>query len=325
MKMLVIGCGSIGKKHIKNLKELGIEVCAFDTNINRLKDVKNDYQVKTYQKLKDALKEGFDAALVCAPNHLHVPIAIDVLNSGKHVFIEKPISHTLERVDELINTAKKKRRLIMIGCNLRFHPVIQKVKEMLDKKEVGRVVSARAQFGQYLPDWHPWEDYRKGYSANKSMGGGIILDAIHEIDYIHWFFGTPLSVLCFAGKFSNLEIDTEDLAEILVKFKDKIVEIHLDYIQRYYTRNCRIIGEEGTIVADLKENKINLFKTESKNWQTFDFKIDYNRPYVDEMRHFISCIREGKRPAINGEEGRDALKIALAAKESSKTRREVSL
>ena len=329
MKFLVVGCGSIGERHIRNLKLLSFdEIICCDLRTDLLSRMKRDYNVKgTYTDLEEALNQKIDAVLVCTPTSLHIPNALAALEKGYHVFVEKPLSHDLEGVDELIEKADKKKLTIMVGFNLRFHPNLQKIKKLLDERRVGKVICARAQFGQYLPSWHPKEDYRKGHSAQRALGGGVILDAIHELDYIRWFLGEVKEVSCFAGKLSNLQIDTEDVAEILLKFENgTVAEVHMDYIQRAYSRSCQIIGDEGTIHWDFNEKTVKLFSAKDKKWWSFpEDTFDFNDTYVEEMKHFIRCITGKDRPPVDGKEGKKILEIALAAKESAETRRIISL
>lgn len=322
MKILIIGCGSIGQRHLKNLKSIfDGEIIAHRTRKKKVKKLENEYHVKTFSNLDEALYQNPDAVLVTNPTSLHIQSALAAANHGCHLFIEKPISDTLDRIDELIDIIRKKNLVVFVGCNMRFHPCLQFIKKLLYEKRIGKVISARVQMGQYLPDWHPWEDYRKMYSAHRSLGGGIILDAIHELDYIIWLLGDVTRVFSFSDKLSNLDIDTEDVAEILLRFKSgTIAEVHLDYIQRYPTRSCEIIGEEGTIILDIKEGNVKVYTSENKRWEVFEQPKDYdmNQTYIDELSHFINCIKGKEEPLINITEGLKVLKIALAAKESAK-------
>jgi len=329
MLILVTGCGSIGQRHIRNLTALNAgNIIAHDVSQERLSDVARDCNIKIYNSLDDALAQKPDVAFICTPTNLHIAPALSAAKSNCHLFIEKPLSHSLEGVDELIKVVAQKKLVTLVGCNMRFHPGIAMMKELLDKKSVGRVICARIQAGQYLPDWHPWEDYRRGYSAKQDLGGGIVLDGIHEIDYITWFLGEVSQVFCFSGKLSSLEIETEDTAEILLRFSSgTIAEIHLDYIQRSYSRSCQIIGEEGTILWDFNQSQVKLYTVESGKWQTFSKKPDYdtNEMYIEEMKHFLQCIEGNTRPAQDINSAKRSLKIALAAKEAAKTGKVVSL
>lgn len=328
MKFLVVGCGSIGERHIRNLMALDQQVEAYDVAENRLLEMQKKYEIKTYPSIEDALKDEKDAALICTPTSLHIQPALAAIRTGYHVFIEKPLSHTLDGVDELLKAAHQRNLVILVGCNMRFHSALIWIRKLLEEGSIGNVVAARVEFGQYLPDWHLWEDYRKGYSANRSLGGGIILDAIHELDYIHWFLGEVKEVFCFSGKLSHLEITTEDIAEILLKFESgAIAGVHLDYIQRSYQRSCELIGEEGTIIWNYNEGLVKHFSAAKKDWESFDVNRNegINQMYLREMQHFIKCVNGEETPMLDGEEGKRILQIALAAKKSSELGRSVIL
>jgi len=321
MKFLVVGCGSIGERHICNLNHISShnEIICCDLKRELLSRIKHRYNIeKTYTCFEEALNHDVDAVLVCTPTSLHIPIALAAADRGYHIFMEKPLSHTMDGVNELIEKTNKKKLAIMVGFNLRFHPNLQKIKTILKERMIGKVMYASVKFGEFLPDWHPWENYRKSYSARKALGGGIILDAEHELDYIQWFLGEVEEVFCFADKLSNLEIDVEDVAEILLKFKTKaIAEVHMDYISRVYSRSCQIIGEEGTICWDFNEKTVKLY-TAGRGWQSFpERNFDFNDTYFEEMKHFIRCVRGEDKPLVDGKDGKRILEIALAAKKSA--------
>ena len=307
---------------MENLKTVADgEIIAYRTRKKTVQKHESAPHVKTYSDLTEALNQKPDAVLITNPTSLHIQSALNAAKHGCHIFIEKPISHTLDGIDELIYIVRNKKLVVLVGCNLRFHPCLQFVKKLLDQKRIGKVVSARVQMGQYLPDWHPWEDYRTMYSAQKSLGGGIILDMVHELDYIRWLLGDVTQVFSFSDKLSDLDIDTEDVAEILLRFKSGAIgEVHLDYIQRYPSRSCEIIGEKGSILLDIKEGTVKVYMAEKKGWERFEQpkSYDMNQMYIDEMRHFINCIEGKEEPLIGITDGLEVLKIALATKESAK-------
>ena len=329
MLILVVGCGSIGKRHIRNLKALDVgEVIACDVTPERGQEVEREYGIKTFNNLEESLARKPDVAFICTPTSLHIPSALPAARSGCHLFIEKPLAHSLDSVDELIEIVAQKELVTLVGCNLRFHPGIAKIKELLENENIGKVLCARVQAGQYLPDWHPWEDYRLGYSANRTLGGGTILDGVHQIDYIRWFLGEVGQVFCFSGKLSSLEIDTEDMAEMLLKFKSgAIAEVHLDYIQRFYGHSCQVIGEEGTILWDINERQVKFYSARTKEWLIFPEEADHdiNQMYIEEMKHFIQCLQGRAKPMQDIRTGKKVLEIALAAKESASTGKLINL
>jgi predicted dehydrogenase len=327
MKSLVIGCGSIGERHISNLQSLSAgEILVHDVDSERLALIREKYQVRTYVDFDEALKQHIDAFIICVPPSLHIRFALSGAEHGAHLFIEKPLSHTLDGVDSLLNQTRAKGLVVFVGYNLRFHPGLKLVKQFLDEDRIGKVLSATVDVGQYLPDWHPWHDYRQMYTAKKEAGGGIILDASHELDYIRWLLGEVKEVFCFAGKLSSLEVETEDTAEIILKFENgALAGVHLDFVQRAYSRSCKLIGEKGTIVWDYPRKKVSIFHAASSHWEEIRTEADPNDMYVEEMKHFVNCAKGEETPMVNGAGAKRVLQIALAARKSSQSRRIVLL
>jgi len=227
--------------------------------------------------------------------------------------------------DQIANLA---RRVVLVGCNLHFLPSLQLVKRLIDEGRIGTPLSARAHCGYYLPYWRPHTDYRAGYGARQATGGGIILDSIHELDYLRWLLGEPREVFCYAGKVSSLEIDTEDNADLLLKFDyGAVANVHLDYLQRTYRRSCELIGEDGLIAWDYIAQTVRLYGKEDRRHDVFEESIntDRNHMFVEELRHFVECVERGKAPMCDVAGGRRVLEIAMAAKASAASGRPVRL
>jgi predicted dehydrogenase len=316
VKVLFVGLGSIGKRHLNNLLSLAQET---EVLVYRHSKVEEDSLFKQYTDYEEALQEFPDAVFICNPTYLHVEFAIKAAEKGCHLFIEKPLSHNLNGVNELIETVRKKNLIAFIGCNLRFHPGLKKVKNLIEMKYIGEIYSISVFAGQYLPDWRPHQDYRTTYSATEEKGGGVILDLIHEFDYLYWLLGDFNEVCAFSGKVSDLEINSEDIAEILLKTEsDVIAHIHLDYLQRKYSRGCKIIGEKGTIIWDYSTNVIREFNILDNEWKSYHIEFDLNKMYVEEMKHFLKCIKHNDRPLVSLEDGKRVLEVAAAAKKSAK-------
>jgi len=310
-------------RNLLQFPELEILIC---TKNRRLKVDKK--RVKVFDNLEEALREKPDAAFVTNVTNQHVPTAIKLAKKGIHIFIEKPLSDSEYRISDLSKIVKEKKLVTLIGCNLRFNSCIRKIKEMILEGSIGRIICAQVECGTYLPDWHPLEDYRLGYSARKDMGGGVILTVIHEIDYLYWFFGDVKEVISMSGKYSDLELDVEDLSASILKFKNNIIaEIHLDYFQQPNSRRCKIIGTSGTITWDEETNLVKVYHVKDKRWITSlnQSKYDNNQEYVDEVQHFLRCITKKEKSINDLKQGIDTLKIALAIKNSSKNKCLVNL
>jgi len=327
MKILVIGCGSIGERHIKNLKNLSANtIIAYDINPDRLQVIKETYSLDVFDNIDVAFDQHPGIVIVCTPPTLHIPIAMKAIDHGAHVFIEKPLSHTLKNVDDFLKKAKKKKLMVFVGYNLRFHKGIRLMKQLFDEGNIGKALFVRAEFGQYLPDWRPSQDYKKSYTANKNMGGGIILDGSHEIDYVRWFFGEIKEISCFAGTISSLNVDVEDTAEIILKTENNIIaEIHLDFLQRAYSRNCKIIGTEGTLIWDYPGSYVKLYTVRTKQWKIFPIQTDPNDMYLEEMKYILDCINGKSNLLIDGYAAKKVLEIALSAKKSAKLGKAIQL
>lgn len=295
MKFVIVGLGSIGKRHQQILEDLNHEVVP----VHRDDDLK---------KLLE--KEKPEGVLICNPTSLHIPTALIVAELGFNIFLEKPISHNLDGVDQLLQLIKQKKLVLQVGYNLRFQSGLKQIKQQLERKTIGKIYSARIEAGSFLPDWHPDEDYRQSYSAKKHLGGGVLLDLSHEIDYAVWFFGKAKKVSALVIKIPALKIETEALAELIVEFESgAMVSIHLDYLQKKYKRSCEIVGEKGSFV-----------------WDFISYKPeDLNETYIAEMRNFIEAVKGEAVAAVNGNEAKHVLEIIEAAKKSSQSGKIIKL
>jgi len=321
MDIFVIGCGSIGERHIKNLRVTypDFQIMATDISTEILSLMEKRYHIQTCKTLEEGFKTGIDAVIVCTPPSSHVPLALVAIENGAHVFIEKPMSDSLSKIGELLEKARLANLITFVGYCFRFHTGLKMVKQIVDSGELGAILLAQAEYGQYLPDWHPWQDYRESYTAKKELGGGIILDGSHEIDYLRWLVGDVKQVFSFAGKLSDLDVETEDAAGILLKFASRSIGmIRLDFVRRDYSRSCELICQKGTIKWNYQDDFVQIYQRDKKTWKVHNNLMpDKNEMYVAEMKHFVECILKKEEPLINGEEGLETLKIALAAKTSA--------
>jgi predicted dehydrogenase len=344
MKILVIGLGGIGQRHVRNLRALlgsSVEILAYRTRrLYRVvtpalqadpgRDVEEEYGIKSFASLEAALAEQPNIAFICNPSSLHVPAALACLCAGCDVFLEKPVSHTFDGVLELLAAAEKHRSVVMVGYQLRFHPCVRAVAEILERHLLGRILAVRAVVGEYLPGWHPYEDYREMYASRSDLGGGVILSQIHEFDYLYALFGLPRRIFALGGHWSRLEIDVEDIASILMECEvdGRLLPIHLqqDYVQRPPARACEIVGDRGKVVMDLSARSVLRYDeqgnvAESQQWNDFD----RNQLFLDELRHFLQCVETRAKPLVDLADGICSLRMALTAKQSVATRSAVEL
>jgi predicted dehydrogenase len=311
-RILVIGAGSIGRRHAGNLMALGTMVDLYDINQELAQHVCAEVKCRQIHDMDRALKTNqYSAVIICTPNFLHVPVARKVVESSINVFIEKPLSDSRDGVENLVTEVNKRSLIAMAGFNLRYEPGLQYLKKILNPE---KIAFARLEFGSYLPSWRPGTDYRTIYSANRSMGGGIILDDVHEIDYACWLMGYPEKVTGFSGKFSDLEIDVEDIAEVLFQYPDKLVNIHCDYLQRQYFRRCKICLKDGTVLEWNYGEMVGRFGDSGNGTYVYKDGFAPNNMYIDEMKEFLFCIKTGKKPESDLENAAKVLDIALQAK-----------
>jgi predicted dehydrogenase len=329
MRFFVVGTGSIGTRHARNLLAMGHEVSGWDARLQRL-----DEATRTVPGLvaKAGLEPGLaarpDAVLVCTPPASHVAVARQAVEAGCHVFVEKPVAHVSEEVPGLLDTAKRGGRLVAVGMNLRFLPSLRRVKAALDTGRIGRVYSARAHFGFYLAAWRAGRDYEENYAVSAAQGGGVLLDAIHELDYLGWLFGEAAELCCAAGHVSALAGDTEDLAEVTVRFASGVLaQVHLDYLRRTYRRDLEITGADGVIIWDYASRTVRVLGPEADRVEIHDGASDgpNEAMYIEELRHFVHCLEGREEPLVDGWEGLRSLRMVEAAKTAAAERRWVSL
>ena len=327
MKALVIGYGSIGKRHIKNLSSIKNMKIIVNTKRDNDKFLKNT-KCTTYSSLELCIKEKPDFAIICNETVYHVNTAIKLAKAGIHIFIEKPISNSLKNIKILQNISNKNKIITHVGSVLHFHPCIKKIKEIIEKKELGRILSINVENGSYLQDWHPGENYRESYASKKELGGGVVLTCIHEIDYLYWLFDKISETVSYTKKVSDLDLSVDDVSSILFLFKNNIIgQVHLDYFQVPNSRTCKIIGTKGTLICDLELNFVKIFNFKSKKWKTKLKleKYDKNLMYKNELIHFIKCVKNNLKDYNDIKQGEYVLKIALSVKKSATLRKKVKI
>jgi predicted dehydrogenase len=321
LRILVLGCGSIGLRHIRNLRAIGIRnIVAFDVLSERRQIARRELEVEVIDELDSAWPMEPQIAFIAASTAMHIPLAAAAARHGCHLFVEKPLSHNLDGMEQLVGEAARRHLVTMVACNMRFHPGPIAVKRLIDEGAVGEIIAARVETGSYLPCWRPWQDYRQSYSASPESGG-VILDCIHEIDLALWYLG-PARLLSAAHlPARTIGLETDGVAEILIRHDSGVLtSIHLNYIQRDYRRGCRIIGSEGTVYWDFNEKNVRVFNDQGKLEQVHSEPPGWqlNQVYLDEIQHFLSAVR-GDSEAMNSiPQARAALELALLARERGK-------
>lgn len=321
MKALVVGGGSIGSRHLRNLKQLGIEQLALvEPDAARSVAVAAELRVVNFSELADGLAWTPNLVVIATPTHLHAEQTLAAVRGGFAVFVEKPLSHTGDGLEEIADLVQKQDLTSLVGCNMRFHPGPAQVKQLLAEQRIGKILFARIHGGFYLPDWRPHTDYRSNYAARAETGGGCILDCIHEIDLARWYLGDIESVFCCAARLSSLEIETEDVAALICHHSSgAISEIHLDYVSRTYERGCQIAGELGSIFWDFNAKTVRWYDAATRQWTHYPQPESWqvNQMYVDEMTHFLDCLAAHRPTMLPIPEATSLMRVVFAAKQSS--------
>jgi predicted dehydrogenase len=274
-----------------------------------------------------------EAVIVANPTSMHLEVAIAAAEAGCAILLEKPISHSLQRLDILQRAAEKSGSQILVGFQFRYHPTLNKARQLIRSNAIGKILTVHAHWGEYLPQWHPWEDYRQSYAARADLGGGVIVTLTHPLDYLRYLLGEVDSLWSFNGQISPLEVGVEDVAEIGLKFAaGAIGGVHVNYFQRPPAHRWEIVGTEGTLHWDNAQGLLHLYKMpdafgsyldhpHSATPETFFPPDDFERNhlFLAQMRHFIEVVRGKAEPVCTLQDGVQALRLALAAYGSQKT------
>lgn len=340
MKFLIAGLGSIGRRHFRNLVALGErDIVLLRTRKATLPDDElAGYPVET--DLKEALKKHKPGAVIVAnPTSMHVETAIPAAEAGCSILLEKPVSHSLDGLDALQNIASKSGSRILVGFQFRYHPTLNKARELIQAGELGKVLTAHVHWGEYLPQWHPWEDYRQSYAARAELGGGVIVTLTHPLDYLRYMLGNIAALSSFNGHVSSLDVNVEDMAEISLKFTSGAIGgVHLNYVQRPPVHRMEIAGTRGTLRWDNADSVLRLEQMPAEFGSYRDNPpaavlttfnppdgFERNQLFISQTRHFIEVANGKAEPVCTLNDGLQALKMALAAYESQKNGKVISL
>ncbi len=333
MKFLIVGLGSIGRRHFRNLIALGEkDLVLLRTRKATLPDGElAGYPVET--DIHEALKKHKpDAVVVANPTALHLDVAIPAAEAGCHILLEKPISDSLDRLDVLQKAAEKSGSKILVGFQFRYHPTLNKAREIIQQGALGKILTVHAHWGEYLPQWHPWEDYRQSYAARADLGGGALRTLTHPLDYLRYLIGEVESLWSFNGHLSSLEVDVEDAAEIGLRFvSGALGGVHLNYVQRPPRHRLEIVGTDGTLRWDNADGILHFYKMPATfgTWsdnppapvvERYDPPegFERNHLFVAQTRHFVETASGESEPRCTLADGVQALRLALAAQESQR-------
>ena len=344
MKALFCGLGSIGQRHLRNLRAMlgdDVDVLAYrqrglprvlnpDMTVRSGAGLESTYRIRAFDDLDAALAERPDVAFITNPNTRHLPVARAAAQAGCHLFIEKPLSHSLDGVDQLIDLVESQRLVALVAYQFRFHPGLRAIKRLIDAGALGRIAAAHIVNGEYLPDWHPYEDYRETHPARRELGGGALRIQTHELDYALWLLGMPTRVYAVGGHLSRLDVDVEDSVSMLLTCEREgrpvPVHLHLDYLQRPPQRVCEIVGDAGKVRFDYYAKQLDFhdLATGHVTVERFD-GFERGQMFQEELRHFFACVRGEECPVVGLREAARSLAVTLAADESLCTGRAIEV
>jgi len=324
MRALIVGFGSIGRRHARNLRN---QVPDAQIRVLRMSDLPDSVMADLGAERVGSIAEGLrwkpDLAVIASPTALHLETLGPLLAAGIPCYLEKPVVASGEQVDELARIVARLPRIpaVQIGCNLRFLPSLKRLRELVRGGELGGVVRATLEVGQWLPDWRAGQDYRSTYSASTAAGGGVVLDLVHEIDMARWLFGELECAGSAVGRLSGLDIDAEDTAAgvfVGSGSSGPIVTVAMDYVSRVRMRRYSVVGTRASAVWDLAALTLSVADGASVRevTQTPD-DFDVGTTYVQSMSAFLNTVRSGAAPTIPLEDGLATTRLALAMRDNA--------
>jgi len=326
LKILIVGYGSIGKRHIRLIrKKLPYASILLYRHKNTLEIPAGVTNVTS--SLDEVSSFAADIAIVANPASLHLNIAEHLAKLGCDMLIEKPISNNLLQACKFSEKLEHYELFCTVGYNLRHKPSLQRFKDLILNNAVGEPISVRSEVGQYLPYWRPGTDYRKNVTSNAHLGGGVMLELSHEIDYLNWIFGRPCWVSAWTGKISDLDVDVEDSAILTMGYnrefeRELIVSLSMDFVRHDATRQCLVIGDKGSIKWNAHSDSVELFDLNSKSWNlVFNGAQDHDESYIRQWDNFLLSRQIGFKPnkdLSTVKESVEVLKIIHYAHISSK-------
>ena len=322
-RVLIVGFGSIGSRHLRLARELLPKA-----DIRVLRHQPGSPVPETangvFYCVEEAIVFAPQIAVVANPATFHIATAQTLAEEGVHLLVEKPLSVSLDGVTQLLETCRHKRTVLQTGYNLRFLPSLNRFRDFLGQCVIGKTLSVRCEIGQYLPSWRPDTDYRQGVSARRELGGGALSELSHELDYLRWIFGEVAWVKATLGRQSSLELDVEDTAHLTFGFvpaadgHQLIGAVNLDFIRHDTARFCTAIGENGSLRWDGLTGSVELYEAGAEAWRVL-FRQSHQRDasYLAEWKNFLECVDGNKTPLVTGEDGLQALQLIEAARASA--------
>ena len=328
MKLAIIGLGSIGRRHLGNFHSVGVkDLAAWDSDAGARNAVLAQFPFANVTSTLEAALDGAAGVVVCTPPDSHLALGRMALERGAHVMVEKPLTQTLDGVEAWLRDCDAQRVRVLTAYNWRYWPPMLLAERLLKEGRIGPLRAARTEYAYHLPHHrYPGRDYRNFYMAKAAQGGGCLLDESHAIDYMRWLCGEITEVSAVVDKVSSLEMDTDDIADLTVRFASGAVgNIHMNLFAWNMHSHFELMGEAGVLQWRRFENEIRLFDPKADRWEIYPSSSQLNDMYVEEARHFAACVRGEATPACDGWDGLKTMKVIDAARRSAAERRCVSV
>jgi predicted dehydrogenase len=307
---LVIGAGSIGERYIRNLRTLGYKnIVVLRTRNLPFRDIgQASVSVVTSWKEVEALKPV--VAFICNPTAMHLASAMECATRGIHVLVEKPLSHTIDGLDSLASLAAEKNVLVHVGYMMRHHPLLKRVYEMVSSSTYGKLIQLQSHWGEYLPDWHPWEDYRASYAAKRELGGGVALTLSHDLDLAFWIAGGKLTEAKRIFNFSSsLEVDVKSGADFLLQFDTGVTaNVHLNFFQRSKERWYKYLFDQAVVFIDFFRNELVIRDAQGERTERLD-TFDRNDLFLEQIQYFFNALKNPEKSAVSIAESKQIINL----------------
>lgn len=332
-RILIVGLGSMGKRRIRNLQKLGFnQIFGYDIRKDRVLETEQKYKIKCFNRIHDALDENPEIMIISTPPHLHMKYAKIAINHKIHFFIELNLIY--DHVRRILDELKGKKVIVCASSTMRYHPIVKKLKKLIEKKIIGKIYSIHHYVGHYLPNWHPWENYHDFFVSRKETGGARELVPV-ELNWLTYVFSDIKSVYGNVGKLSKLDVDIDDFYQIILEFHNGIKgTFNVDVFSIPSAKETKIIGEKGTIICDFIKNQILI----QKNNKQKILKINSGKVasgykgitpseslYVEEIQGFLDSIQTNKKCSFSLKDELKILKILNKIEKSSKIKKKINI
>ena len=327
--ILILGTGSVGKRHARNFQQLGCTISCMDPRQDRLDEVKSEgVELKSaFTSVESALsgKESFDAVVVGSPPSFHVEQCIAALNNSLPVLLEKPVSPDLDGCSRLHKAVGEASAPLLLGYTWRWWPPLARVKDLLSAQTLGNLLSVTFTMSAHLADWHPWERYQDFFMSDAALGGGALLDESHWLDLMLWFFGMPDRLFAKIEKISDLEIETDDNVDMQIIYDNNNIRVnmHLDLYGRPHEKSIQFIGTNGSLIWE--PNQIKICHEMDPNWEIENFDNDRNDMFVNVAEEFLKVMAGDVQASCTIDDGLKVLQLIEAARQSSREERMIKL